>query len=435
MLVELTVKNFRSFGDPQIFSMVASNLAGLEENTFEAPNKEKFALLKSALIYGANASGKSNLLQSLRALSHIIKGTRKYDAEQDISCYEPCKVDQDLKDQSLSFEIEFYSSDIFDEIDNRRYNYKIEFNKSRILLEQLSVFKTARPTNVFLRIADKEINWGSIFSKKDKEFAVNNNQAILSVAGNLKKHFLNNVYTFFSERLMTPSEPHVIGATSATSYMSLIHDLKKDTEKNLYRNLLKIADIGIEDLHIEKIDLEYSNLPKEFPEELREALQHQLLLTHPVFKDQQQVANTDFRIEEESDGTRRLLSLSNKIFKALAIGGVLIIDEIETSLHPEISGVILELFSKKETNPFNAQLIATTHDITLLNAKRLRRDQIWFAEKNHQGQTNLYSLVEFKNTDLRKDTPFGTWYLNGRFGAIPTIGPITHLRNCEKCKG
>ncbi len=435
MLVELTVENFRSIGASQTFSMVAANRKELEENVFEAPNSEKFSLLKSALIYGANASGKTNLLLSLRALCHLIIESRKYDADQLFACYEPCRVDEDLVNKNISLEIEFYSSDIFDEVRLRRYNFQVEFNSSQIIKEKLSAFKTARPTNVFSRELGKDVSWGNIFTKSDKEFATNKNQLFLSVAGNLKTHFLNKIMYFFTDTLILPPQTHIIGSTSASTYTTLIKNLEKKSEKNSYSSLMKVADIGISNIHVKKRDLDKLNLPEDTPEAIKEALKYELLLTHPLFKKLEQVGHIDFGIEEESDGTKRLLTLANKIFKVLSTGGVFVVDEIETSLHPEISRVILELFSEKSTNPNNAQLIATTHDVTLLNSKRLRRDQVWFAEKNKQAQTNLYSLVEFKNSDLRRETAYGTWYLNGRFGAIPTIGPLTHLTKCDECKG
>jgi len=127
----------------------------------------------------------------------------------------------------------------------------------------------------------------------------------------------------------------------------------------------------------------------------------------------------------ESDGTKKIFALSAPILDTLQRGEVLVIDELDARLHPLMTRNIIELFNSQKTNPKNAQLIFTTHDINLLSHKFLRRDQIWFTEKNHQGATDLYSLVEFadinNNNTLEKD------YIQGRYGAIPFIGDLSTI--------
>jgi AAA15 family ATPase/GTPase len=129
--------------------------------------------------------------------------------------------------------------------------------------------------------------------------------------------------------------------------------------------------------------------------------------------------------KHESDGTKKIFALSAPILDTLQRGEVLVIDELDARLHPLMTRNIIELFNSQKTNPKNAQLIFTTHDINLLSYKFLRRDQIWFTEKNHQGATDLYSLVEF--ADINNNDTFEKDYIQGRYGAIPFMGDLSTI--------
>lgn len=142
---------------------------------------------------------------------------------------------------------------------------------------------------------------------------------------------------------------------------------------------------------------------------------------HNTFDDETDDETIGFKLlKDESDGTIKMYSLGGFIIPVLEKGHTLLIDELDRSMHPHLCEYIVKLFNAAKTNPNNAQLIATTHDTSLLNSDNLRRDQIWFFSKSH-GASHLFSLDQFDKSDVRKNTPFDKWYLDGRFGAIPKI--------------
>lgn len=211
--------------------------------------------------------------------------------------------------------------------------------------------------------------------------------------------------------------------------------LEKGSCKEIFLELIRIADAGIEDLTVNKEEFSLNKYPKEFQQPLksfRELLEKSFsmvddTITNIITTHKKYDANNKFvsfeefdMSEQESHGTKKLFSLLGPIIDTLQTGKILVIDEFDSRLHTLLSSFIVKLFNSNEKNPNNAQLIINTHDTNLLNNKLFRRDQIWFTEKNRYGATNLYSLVEYKK--VRNDASFEKDYLLGKFGAIPFIG-------------
>jgi AAA15 family ATPase/GTPase len=206
-----------------------------------------------------------------------------------------------------------------------------------------------------------------------------------------------------------------------------------DENKDEILQLLKKLDFGFSDVKVEQSEVTVDSLPSELPDEIKS-----LILTnggakitsvqtmHLKFDGKGNSVSTElFNLDDqESEGTQKVFALAGPLVDTLKDGKVLIIDEFDARIHPLISRAIVELFNSNETNPNNAQLIFMTHDTNLLSNKLFRRDQIWFAEKNRYGATDLYSLAEYK---VRNDASFESDYIKGRYGAIPYIGNLNYL--------
>ena len=216
-------------------------------------------------------------------------------------------------------------------------------------------------------------------------------------------------------------------------------NLEKDDFKNKVLTFLKEADIQIDELQLEVKELNFDDLPKDIPETLKILLEKRkpdkiksygVNTTHKKYNKKKEVkSNEVFGIENESKGTIKIFALSGPIIDTLENGGTLILDELDTSLHPQISQSIVKLFNSNVHNPKNAQLIFATHDTNLLDKRFFRRDQIWFTEKNAYGVTDLYSLAEYKVNDskIRNDASYQKDYILGKYGAIPFIGNFNSL--------
>lgn len=418
MLIEFRVKNFRSISDWQSFSMLAENkVSEMEETIVE---KADLNILPTAVVYGRNASGKSNLLTAFRALQYLIMDSGTLKVEEEIYPYEPFKLNMNGQNEPVEFLIDFIAKD------NIRYIYSIGFLKNEITYENLKFYPKSQPAILFDRKLGKKIKYGEYLlgRKKDIEDLLYPNQLFLSKIGTEKNEQLKEVYRFFSEYL----------------YTSTIHDTQyDDTLINIFSTklgknnipffnenvskLMKIADTGIEEITIKEENIDKSILPKEMSdedkEEIIEKYKYKIRTIHKKFHNNNEVDKVEFKLSEESTGTIKLLAIGGLILEALADGQVLIIDELDKSLHPKLTRALINIFKCKKNNPKNAQLIFATHDVSLLDNNLFRRDQIWFAEKEYEGNSHYYSISDIPG--IRANTPFEKYYMTGRFGATPVI--------------
>lgn len=419
MLVNFRVENFKSYKDFKEFSMEATKLKNLKEsNTFDINN---ISLLKSAVVYGANASGKSSLLEAIKEMKSIVKNSifheriKQYKAKSFLFNFE-------TEDKETFFEIEF----IIDEI-IYRYGFTIAIDATILKewLYQKKLQPKARESRLFERI-EQNIIFGTLF-KEGKAFTnIERRFLFLSMVANFDKNGLisKKILDWFVKL-------NIISNIKSNEFLNYSFEKLEDIKlKERIISFIQGADIGIHD--ISKKQISFDELKKDNPnieslppfiiEDMKKKGLSTIETKHIQYKkdnsfNQLKVLGLGF----ESDGTQKLLALSAPIIDTLINGKILIIDELDSSLHTELVKSIVMLFNSKETNPNNAQLIFTTHDTNLLNQKFFRRDQIWFTEKDIYGATDLYSLVEYGKGKTRDDLELAKNYLKGKFGAVPHI--------------
>lgn len=425
MIIEFTVKNYKSIKDEQTLSLLASKNNELKENVISSPNEEEYNLLKSVVIYGANAHGKSNIIEALSSFIEMIIHSTDYKKDIDIPVYNPYKLDKNYKTKQTMFDIEFIST--FDKI---RYKYIVEFNRKEIIYESLSYFPHKKEVNIFIRKKDEDINFGSALKgpKKTIEKILTKNTLFLSKGANNNNKHLEDIYSYFQNihyplLYLNNDNPFINDMQTFLNINTLYNRsmttklINKNTKfKDNLINLLKVSDIGIE-----KIDVEEEEIPH--PIETEKTTKFKKIVSYHK-SNNNELIKFNF-LSDESEGTKMLYELAGGILEVLQSekGGIVIIDELNNGLHPLLSQLIINLFHNNNTNKNNSQLIITTHDTTLLTNKFFRRDQIWFVEKVNS-ETKVYSLSDFSSKIVRKDTPFDKWYLSGKFGALPLIQDI-----------
>jgi AAA15 family ATPase/GTPase len=418
MLVEFTVANFRSFQDAMTLSMVAANLVA-KDKTVDTSNLIKIdsevSLLKTAVIYGANASGKSNLLKALIFMKWLMVNSSKESQSTDKIGVEPFKLGFCGESSPSHFELVFIMYGI-------RYRYGFEADRNRVSAEWLYYVPSSRETPVFSR-KDNVITASKKFDAEGIDKRTRNNALYLSVCAQFNVPLAEKILAWVSDKLNILSGLHDHRYRNYTAGSC-------DTDANRLRisSLIKALDIGISGITVERNTLGIDSLPSAMPEELKKLItrgsdsftQVSVKTTHKKYgNDGSFVGEEEFDLDEnESDGTQKLFALAGPLLNALNEGEVLLIDELDSRLHPLVTLAIIRLFSSVESNSKNAQLIFVTHDTNLLDKSLFRRDQIWFTEKNRYGATSLYSLAEFK---IRNDASFGSDYIKGKYGAIPFI--------------
>ncbi|QDF28638.1 AAA family ATPase [Halarcobacter anaerophilus] len=420
MLVEFTVNNFKSIKDTVRFSMLTSSKD--EGNSFE---KRKYNLLKSAILYGANASGKSNFLRAMAFMSRFVLNKYKIIQSTDKLPHEPFRLSTETEDASSSFEIVFFIDDI-------KYRYGFEIDNELVYSEWLYADEKGKEAKLFYRdLEEKEyvnpnkfVEGYSFFNKKDEKINVSTNQLFIwkcdQENGEISKAILNWFNRF-----------NMIDGMDHNGYINFTMK-KMDNEdfKEKIIDLVKTADIGIDDIQVEEEDVPLEVIEKlQLPEFLKDEMIKEggfksitLNTLHQKFDSNGNVVdNVIFELEkEESKGTRKFFAMSAPILDTLKNGKVLIIDELDASLHPILTQHLIKLFHDENINRNNAQLIFATHDTNLLKRTIFRRDQIWLSEKDKYGSTDLYSLAQFKN--VRKNEDFEKQYIHGKYGAIPYLG-------------
>ncbi len=403
MLIQFSVENFRSFKKEVSLSMVASSIKESAQNVFKASN---LLLLKSAAVFGANASGKTNLFLAMKFMKEFIWNSSKDSQVAEKIEVSPFRLSSETRDKPVSFEIIFTHEKI-------RYRYGFSLNEERIVTEWLFYVPNKKEVRIFTR---KNQTFDLSLHFKSEQTLVNNkrirqNALLLSVSAQFNGAIASNMMQWL-DRFNVISSIH-----SEMEYKQITLDcLRENFKRKVLLDFLKNADIGIEDIRVreEKVNLEspYTQI--------------NISTTHKVFnKSGEVVGAAEFDMgHEESDGTQKFFGLSGLILDALLGGKTLVVDELDARLHPRLLRAICELFNSKEKNPNNAQLIFASHNTDLLKTGLFRRDQIWFIEKDSYGATGLYSLVEYQEEDgkkVRNDASYEKDYLKGRYGAVPVI--------------
>ena len=402
MILEFSVKNFLSFKEKVTFSMIANSNKELNDNYVEIGGNK---VLKSAAIYGANASGKSNLFKILTLVVLMLRSSNSVDINAKLPLI-PFKLDKGSVNKPSEFEIKFI-------LDETRYVYGFIADKDKIYDEYLYYYPNGRETKIFDRTNINEYSYTQKDEKILREIEAKNaqNKFFLATATNWNFDKTKAAYNFLTNGIGTCNNLEILKNMAYKMY-----ETNPDYLKDFAIDFLQKADFNIEDYQISQIDV-----PGEFltaiPEFITKTLPDKPKAYQVLFKHK----NSDnyLSIDEESLGTQMIFAFIPFLADSLKNKKVLIIDELDKSLHPFLVQYIVEIFNDAEINKNGSQLIFNTHDTNLLDLNILRRDQIWFTEKNSEtGESDLYSLSDFS---VRKQENVEKGYMLGRYGAVPYI--------------
>ena len=425
MLVEFKVSNHRSICEEQTISLVpALKQKEHSENIISIGNNQ---ILNGLALYGANSSGKSNLLKAFELLDKLLFLSARSSSTSKLP-FDPFLLKEGYKSKPTQLQIIFVTG-------NTRYRYGFSFNQDEILSEWLFRKKVGREVELFNRSGDIiEVSSGFEGSSKLIDTAIEAtriNALFLSFCDMLNVTEAKKIFQWFNTFIF------VDGIDTSREALQTYKLWEDEEYKAKIKEYLSLLRLGFEDLLIHKKEFDISELPNELDESIRQDLVSKLAgsvgfqvnTVHSTYDKEGERSGEKLAwsmSEMESAGTQKAFQVSGPIIYTLLKGGVIIIDEIEAKMHPILTLNTLNLFLSKKTNPLNAQIIFATHDTNLLTYANLRRDQINFVEKNQWEGTELFSLSDFKYFDTgqkeRPDSDTEKRYLEGRYGAIPMMG-------------
>lgn len=421
MLIEFSVTNYRSFRQTQTLSMTANTSPDLlAENTFSAAVKGLPRLLRSAVVYGPNAAGKTNLIRAISEMKAFVLSSAKETQKGEFIPVIPFLLDAQKKSQPTELEALFIE-------DGVRYQYGFAATPERVVHEWLLAYPTARGQKWFERRYDHESGedtwyFGPKFTghRKVWQDATRSNALFLSTAIQLNSEQLRPIFEWFQKRLA------ILGQNAVLSPEFTISQCECDDKKEEIVGLLNSADLSIEDIVLHKKEFSLVDLPDGLPESVKAEVKKDLMgkkvtivsFAHPTVDRDELVA---FDLEEESAGTQKLFAYAGPWLDVLENGRILLVDEFDNSFHSLMVQHLVKLVQSPSINKYNAQVVFTTHNTSLLDRELLRRDQVWFVEKDEHNATRLYPLSDFSP---RKGEALEKGYLRGRYGALPYMGEL-----------
>ncbi|MDZ4251695.1 MAG: ATP-binding protein [Sulfuritalea sp.] len=416
MLLEFRVRNYRSIRDEQVLSLAgASGDDELAESHLVATGlKSPPKAVRSAVVYGPNASGKSTLLLALNYMRAVVAESATVIQPGQTYNVQAFKLDERVATAPTEFELTFL-------LDGVRHQYAFAMTPQRIVSESLLVYRTAKPTQWFSRTLaedgetyEYEFSTYLTGSRKLWQDSTRPNALFLSTAAQLNSELLGPVFRWIVDSIL-----FLPAGVSLTSELTTAM-LATEEGREAIRNFLSSADISIADIQA---------VP-------RKGIRQQLVfsaggVTHasreeseflvPVFQHSTPNGSAKFELQEESEGTQRLYALIAPVLDVLKHGRVLLVDELDSSLHTLLVRRLISMFHDPVINQLGAQLIFSTHDTSLLDHTLFRRDQVWFTEKDREQATRLYPLTDFSP---RKHEAWERGYLMGRYGALPFFGDL-----------
>jgi AAA15 family ATPase/GTPase len=418
MLIEFRVENHRSLRDEQALTMEAGRVGDADDKRPRSVSGYADQILPVAAIYGANASGKSNVLSALAWMRNVVvHSQRSWEPDEGVP-REPFAWGP-KKDEPSLFEATIL-------VDSVRYQYGFLANSQSFIEEWLYAWPHGKK-QVWYERDNSDFKFGENLKGENKVImeVTRSNALFLSAAVQLKHAQLYQVFSWFRDlRLINmPISRNAPGTAlggrtvSPVRIVEIIDEMQQPTLfsgeperlSDRFRDMLRNADIGI---------VEMRAVRTEAPDDLGRDSRTRIQLKH-----KNSHGDAWLPLEEESQGTQKLFHMALPVIVALREGNVLVVDELEASLHPSLAQEIVSLFNNPSKNPNNAQLIFSTHDTNLLGTTlgepALRRDQVWLTEKDSEGGTVLYPLTDYKP---RKSENLERGYLQGRYGAIPFLG-------------
>jgi AAA15 family ATPase/GTPase len=422
MLIQFSVANYRSILERQTLSMVASNyFAELVGQNTCAPDAGTGvpSLLRSAVLYGPNASGKSSVIEALRFMQKQVLDSHKESQAGDAIEVSPFKLTAQSRNADTEFEITFVEQGV-------RYEYGFCCNKIRFTEEWLIAYPLGRAQKWFHRVVDPKTSTdvykfsptflGGKQRHKIWTDSTRPNALFFSKAIQSNNEQLKPAFDWFKSRL------RVIHSVEKLSDGFTRQQFKDDEKREKIVAFMSAADPSISDIRLRETEFSIEALPNEIPTQLKQIILRDLNLHGKksvelrFFRNDVNTENAvEFSVQEESDGTRSLFNLAGPWLDVIENQRVLVVDELDTSLHPLL---VHHLVKQLHHAGSHAQLIFTTHDTTLLSQKLLRRDQVWFLEKDAQSASRLYPLSDFSPRD---NEAIERGYLNGRYGSIPFL--------------
>lgn len=418
MLLSFTVGNFRSFKEKKTFSMYAAPIQEHSEFVRKVNGK---TILPVTAVYGANSSGKSNLLLAMQTMRGVLLSSIKTNPSEQLNL-DIFKLDESFLQKPTFFEVVFTA-------EQQVFRYGFEYTLKKIHSEWLYDVTKGKEKLYFIRNQDG-IGVSDKFPEGNgKEKMTADNRLFLSLVAQLNGQISKSVLDWFQKF-------NIISGLDDESFKTFsINYLSKDSpECETAKLFLSGMDLGFSNL--KKAEQNIEDIQDIFPSDFPEKLKKEILkgrAKRPFLKTGHNIRGLDgvshegfFSADEmESEGTKKILNMSGPIVDTLSNGQTLVIDELDAKLHPLLTEKIINMFNSPETNHNNAQLIFATHDTNLLSNKILRRDQIWFAEKNRDDEsTDIYQLSEIKEQNgekIRNDRSYEKDYINGKYGAIPFL--------------
>lgn len=434
MLIEFRLSNFRSFRDEQVLSFVAGNGDELPHNRMEVGGHD---LVRSAAIYGPNASGKSNLVSAMLCMFRMIAASPESDVLKE-GVLSPFLLDSRSRAQPTSLEATFL-------VEGTRYQYGFSATQERVHEEWLLAYPKGRAQKWFHREYRPKKNdytwhWSTHFrGQKSRLVELTRKEALFLTVGTRFNHpQLTPIHDWLTTHVRVLPSGVSLPPVTARALDTM---RKKGREGRVYKQavliLLREADLGITDVEVKAREFPkppdvirqvLSELSEEERGRILDSAQREFETSNMYdvrlgHKNLDSGESEFLSFEEESAGTRRFFNFIGPWLEAVGHGYIVVVDEIETSLHPLLTRELVKFFHAgviKERN-FQAQLVFSTHDTTLLDPELLRRDQVWFTEKDEAGATRLYSLYDYKEHKARKGEAMQKGYLAGRYGAIPIL--------------
>ena len=409
MIVKFTIENFRSIkGRQEIDFLVKNPGTHLPDNVAKIGEKE--GVVRSLAVYGANASGKSTLIQAFAAMQWIAVASGDLKDGAAIPCYEPYLLSTQNQNNPVRLSLEFICR-------AKRYSYTVAFTRDQIV-EELLEFVPSRNKATLVKRGESDtwesIYFGGLYKGRNRRVPFFKNNSYLSKAGNNADatDLMLDIYGYFLMNLSSYTNFHEKWGPNYEDEKLL----------ELASAFLCNIDTGVTAIEKKQEDKEQDDesMPEFFSPKLKNKLlarkNTDYLFSH--FMEDGEV--TQFNRAIESLGTKKLFSMLPSIFEAFSRGQAFLIDEIESSFHPHVAELIVRLFNDPEANVNNAQLIFTTHSLALMSPKFMRRDQVVFVEKN-DGETTVFSLNDYDKSMVKANSPFAEWYDDGRFGAVPSV--------------
>lgn len=408
MLLEFRVRNFRSIRDEQALNLIASGDKELATTHLASTGlKSAPHALRTVVVYGPNASGKSSLLRALDYMRAVVAESATVIQPGQTYNVQPFKLDPATAYQPTEFEITFLLSGV-------RHQYAFAMTPQRIVSESLLVYRSSKPTQLFSRQHidgdgyDYEFSTYLTGPRKLWQESTRPNALFLSMAAQLNSEQLSPVFNWIVRNItFLPA-----GATVLPDFTTAL--LATEQGRASIREFLSAADISIAD--VQAVPRKGVQAQWVMSASGLQASQEEREFLMPVFEHSTPKGSAKFELHDESEGTQRLYGLIAPVLDCLRDGRVLVVDELDSSLHTLLVRRLVTMFQTPELNPNGAQLIFSTHDTSLLDHTLFRRDQIWFTEKDADQATRLYPLTDFSP---RKQEAWERGYLTGRYGAVP----------------